>query len=142
MYIVHGQYTMPKTAPLLRIDLSSRVPAYEQIVGEVRALLVAGELAPGDPLPTVRQLAADLGVHHNTVAQAYRQLAEEGWLDLRRGRGARVLPRSGPRANPKAKDKFSRQLKRLVAEALASGVPANAVARELGIHARHFPARN
>lgn len=133
---------MTRTVPLLRIDLSSRVPAYEQIVGEIRTLLVAGELAPGDPLPTVRQLAADLGVHHNTVAQAYRQLAEEGWLDLRRGRGARVLPRSGPRANPKAKDKFSRQLKRLVAEALASGVPAKAVARELGVRARQFPARN
>lgn len=133
---------MAKTPPLLRIDLSSSVPAYQQIVGEIRALLVAGELAPGDPLPTVRQLAADLTVHHNTVAQAYRQLAEEGWLDLRRGCGARVLPRSGPRANPKAKDKFSRQLKQLVAEAVASGVPARAVARELGARARLFPRRN
>jgi GntR family transcriptional regulator len=128
--------------PILRIDLGSRVPAYEQIAGEMRALLVGGELHPGDALPPVRQLAMDLGVHHNTVAQAYRELAEEGWLDLRRGRGARVLPRSGPPPSSKAKESFSKQLRRLVAEAASSGVPAKVITRELGQRARNVPARH
>ena len=75
-------------SPILRIDLASAVPAYAQIAAQLRALLVAGELPPGRRLPPVRQLALDLGVHHNTVALSYRTLADEGWLDLRRGRGA------------------------------------------------------
>ncbi len=62
---------------MLRIDLASNVPVYEQIANALRADLVAGRFAPGDKLPTVRTLAIDLGIHHNTVAQAYRQLADE-----------------------------------------------------------------
>ena len=86
-----------KDAPVIRIDLAASVPAYRQIANAIRALLVAGAFPIGDPLPTVRQLAVDLGVHHNTVAEAYRVLSEEGWLDLRRRHGAIVLDRSRPR---------------------------------------------
>ncbi len=118
---------MNRTAPLLRIDLAARLPVYQQIVDGVRAMLVAGEFAPGDLLPTVRQLAADLGVHHNTVAEAYRVLAEEGWLDLKRGRGARVQPRRPPGPNPRAQASFARRLGELIAQALADGVPAKKV---------------
>ena len=75
-------------APPLRIALTANAPAYRQIVDAVRAVLVGGALRPGDQLPPVRQLALDLGVHFNTVAEAYRILAGEGWLDLRRQRGA------------------------------------------------------
>jgi GntR family transcriptional regulator len=123
--------------PLIQIDLSAQVPAYEQIAAEIRALLVSGELPAGAPLPTVRQLAADLTVHHNTVAQAYRILAGEGWLDLRRGRGARVVSRAkraGPAGN--AQRMFRMQLKRLLAKAAAEGISPNAIARQLALHAR------
>src|SRR6266478_1822573 len=60
---------------MLRIDLASRVPVYEQIANGLRAELVSGKFSPGEKLPTVRTLAINLGVHHNTVAEAYRQLA-------------------------------------------------------------------
>ena len=60
---------------MLQIDLGSTVPVYEQIANGLRAELVAGRFSPGAKLPTVRTLAIDLGVHHNTVAGAYRQLA-------------------------------------------------------------------
>jgi GntR family transcriptional regulator len=127
-----------KHAPVIQIDLSSRVPAYEQIAAEIRALLVAGELSPDAPLPTVRQLAVDLNVHHNTVAQAYRILAAEGWLDLRRGRGARVLPRSkASPTNPRAHRTFQSQLKHLLAKAVAEGLAPSAIARQLTLHARY-----
>lgn len=127
-----------KRAPLIQIDVASPVPAYEQIVGELRALLVTGELKAGAPLPSVRQLAMDLAVHHNTVAQAYRILAEEGWLDLRHGRGARVRPRSKPpRSNSSAHRAFESQLKRLLAKAVAEGLAPDLLAQELVQHARH-----
>jgi GntR family transcriptional regulator len=118
---------MARTAPLLRIDLDARLPVYQQIVDGLRALLVSGEFAPGDLLPTMRQLATDLGVHHNTVAEAYRILAEEGWLDLKRGRGARVQPRRAPGPTPRAHASFARRLRELIAQALADGVPAQEV---------------
>ena len=76
--------------PPLVIELhpASNVPAYRQIADAIRRHLVAGHLAPGALLPTSRQLALDLGVHFNTVAEAYRVLADEGWLELKRRRGA------------------------------------------------------
>ncbi|HKV05469.1 MAG TPA: GntR family transcriptional regulator [Candidatus Acidoferrales bacterium] len=112
----------------LRIDLASPRPVYDQIVSGLRAVLVAREFAPGDRLPTVRRLATDLGVHHNTVAESYRVLAEEGWLDLRRGRGAVVLGRREPRPTPRAKQGFGQRLEELVAKAITDGVPRSAIA--------------
>jgi GntR family transcriptional regulator len=115
---------------ILRIDLASAVPAYVQIIAQLRALLVSGELPPGQKLPPVRQLALDLGVHHNTVALAYRTLADEAWLDLRRGRGAVVVERRERRPSSQAKSEFSRRLEALVAKAAADGLSPQAVARE------------
>jgi GntR family transcriptional regulator len=122
---------MKESAPVLKIDLGSPEAAYEQITSGLRTLLVAGEFRPGGQLPTVRQLAMDLGVHHNTVAEAYRILAEEGWLDLKRGRGATVVERPRPHATPEAHAKFARRLQELVARAIAEGIPGAAIVREL-----------
>jgi DNA-binding transcriptional regulator YhcF (GntR family) len=123
-------------APILRIDLASAVPAYAQIAAQLRALLVSGELPPGRRLAPVRQLALDLGVHHNTVALAYRTLADEGWLDLRRGRGAVVVERRERRPSSQAKTEFSLRLEALVAKAAADGLSPQAVAREFDALAR------
>ncbi|HUE02659.1 MAG TPA: GntR family transcriptional regulator [Bryobacteraceae bacterium] len=130
-----------KTAPALKIDLASPESAYEQIATGLRTLLVAGEFRPGAQLPTVRQLAMDLGVHHNTVAEAYRILAQEGWLDLKRRRGATVLERPRPEATPEARAKFVRRLQELAARATAEGVPAAAIVRELGDLTRKLRTR-
>ena len=108
--------------------MASDTPAYEQIVSGLRAVLVAREFEPGSQLPTVRQLAVDLGVHHNTVAEAYRVLAAEGWLELRRGRGAVVLTRLAPKPAAGAQEKFSRSLRELVAKAITEGLPGTAIA--------------
>lgn len=115
----------------LTVDLASEVPVYRQIVSALRAHLVGGDLAPGSLLPSVRELALDLGVHHNTVAEAYRLLAEEGWLDLRRRRGALVLDRARPEPEPEAREGFRRHLGELVAEARAKGLQKRALAAEL-----------
>lgn len=63
---------------IVRLDPSSAVPVYEQIVDAVVRGIADGSLVPGSRLPTVRQLAGDLGVATNTVAKAYRQLEAEG----------------------------------------------------------------
>jgi GntR family transcriptional regulator len=108
----------------LRIDLDSVVPAYRQIVDGIRILLVSGKLAPGSELPSVRRMALDLGVHFNTVAEAYRTLADEGWLDLRHGRGAKVVTRDAPKASSQQLEDFGHRLRALTAEMLAKGAPA------------------
>jgi DNA-binding transcriptional regulator YhcF (GntR family) len=69
---------------IVTINVDSDVPVYRQIVDALRPMFIEDKLVPGDLLPPVRQLAADPGVHFKTVAEAYRLLAEEGWLDLRR----------------------------------------------------------
>src|SRR4051794_14213114 len=114
------------------LDLESHTPAYRQIANDLRRHLVEERLKPGDLLPPVRQLALDLGVHFNTVADAYRILAEEGWLDLKRRRGALVLQRSQPDvADPARRASFSRRLRELVAEVQSAGISVSHIAREL-----------
>jgi GntR family transcriptional regulator len=116
----------------IRIDVASPVPVYRQIGDAIRALLVAGSLKPGDLLPPVRQLGIDLAVHFNTVAEAYRTLSDEGWLDLKRGRGATVIDRPAPRrAPPEAARRFAQRMRELVAASRAEGMPATAIALEL-----------
>jgi len=74
----------------IQLDFRSGQPIYMQIVEQVRQLIVRGELKPGDQLPTVRQLAADLRVNFNTVARAYRLLDEAGLISTQHGRGTYV----------------------------------------------------
>ena len=106
----------------LQIDHASNTPVYRQITDELRTRLVSGQLPPGTRLPPVRQLAADLTVHHNTVAQAYRQLAAEGWLSLKRGRGVQVIPRNTLNATPEDEAWFTQRLTDLLAKAKARGL--------------------
>jgi DNA-binding transcriptional regulator YhcF (GntR family) len=117
---------------ILRIDLKSPVPVYRQIVDAIRILLVNGELNPGDSLPPVRRLALDLGVHFNTVAEAYRTLEEEGWLEIGRRSGARVVSRAvSNHCDPETGEAFQRRLREMAAEVEAHGFPRNRIAREL-----------
>ena len=116
---------------LLRIDMDAGDPVWRQIADQIRSLLVSGRLKPGARLATVRELAVDLGVNHNTVAEAYRQLAAEGFLELDRRAGAVVVERDAPRARAGELEKFARRIRALVAEARAAGVPESALRRVL-----------
>ncbi len=121
---------MGSSKKVIRIDLSSPIPVYRQIADQIRAMLVAREFSPGERLPTVRQVAVDLGVNHNTVAEAYRNLAEEGWLSLERGRGALVVSRTTPSPSPKARSAFGQRLRDLIAQVRAAGVSPQAIRSE------------
>jgi GntR family transcriptional regulator len=124
--------------PILRIDLGSSTPVYRQIVDSLRALLVHGAFAPGERLPTVREMAVDLGVNHNTVTEAYRLLAEEGWLDLKRHHGATVILRPTQRAEPARQEDFVQRLRELAARAVADGVDKEEVAKLLNALAENL----
>jgi GntR family transcriptional regulator len=111
----------------VRIDVGGGDPVWRQIADQIRAHLVAGRLAPGTRLATVRELALDLGVNHNTVATAYNKLAEEGFLRLVRGVGAEVVEREAPRAGKGEQQRFTSRLSVLLAEARAAGLSPSAL---------------
>jgi GntR family transcriptional regulator len=115
---------------VLRIDPSSTTPVYRQIVDGLRVALVKGEIAAGATLPPVRRLALDLGVHFNTVAQAYRALAQEGWLEISARGGAQVQKRPLPTAT-QDDAALRRRLEVVIAQLQALGVRPARLAREL-----------
>ena len=83
----------------ISVDLGSATPPYEQIRAQVASLIALGALAPGTRLPTVRSLAADLGIAAGTVARAYRELEQAGLIETRRRNGTVVAGTLGA-ANP------------------------------------------
>jgi GntR family transcriptional regulator len=117
--------------PVLRIDPASSAPLVRQIVDQLRIPLVDGSLRPGTVLPPVRRLATDLAVHFNTVAEAYRQLASEGWLNLRQGRGATVVERESPAPSRREITGYRQRLRELVSQMRAQGVSPARIAAEL-----------
>jgi GntR family transcriptional regulator len=78
----------------LVVDESLEIPPYRQIVEQLRAAIERNELTSGTSLPTVRQLAGDLGIAPNTVARAYAELQNEGWLASDGRRGTRVAAKT------------------------------------------------
>lgn len=74
----------------ISVNLGSATPPYEQIRAQVSSLIALGTLAPGTRLPTVRSLAADLGIAAGTVARAYKELEQSGLIETRRRNGTVV----------------------------------------------------
>jgi GntR family transcriptional regulator len=118
-------------SPQIRVNLASSVPVVRQIVDSIRVLLVDGQLEIGAVLPSTRRMAIELGIHFNTVAEAYRELAGEGWLDLKHGRGAVVMKRGAPAPTSGQLTEFRERLRQLAAHMQASGIAPRVIAREL-----------
>ncbi len=74
----------------ISVDLRSATPPYEQIRAQISALIATGTLRSGSRLPTVRSLAADLGIAAGTVARAYKELEGAGLIESRRRNGTVV----------------------------------------------------
>jgi GntR family transcriptional regulator len=77
---------------IIELDMTKDMPIYEQLKQQIVAGIVRGKLQPGEPMPSVRQLAADLSINLHTVAKAYGQLKDEGYLMVHRSRGVIVNP--------------------------------------------------
>ncbi|MBN1589574.1 MAG: GntR family transcriptional regulator [Pirellulales bacterium] len=82
--------------PILQfvVHPSSGLPIYRQIMDQVGALVAGGRIAPGELLPSVRQMAAELQVNMMTVSKAYARLEADGLIERVRGKGMRVRPPS------------------------------------------------
>jgi DNA-binding transcriptional regulator YhcF (GntR family) len=78
----------------IRVDTTSPVPPYEQLRTQIRVMVTSGALARGTRLPTIRQLAGDLGLAVNTVGRAYRELESEGLIETRGRHGTVVTGKS------------------------------------------------
>ena len=112
---------------MIRIQLDAAVPLTEQLVTELRGAIARGELSPGDPLPSVRQLAGDLGINLNTVSRAYRLLEETGLVSTRRGRGTHVT--AAREATPQLDTAGLRaRVRALLADARLAALPREQVA--------------
>jgi GntR family transcriptional regulator len=106
----------------IELDLQSEVPIYTQLVEQFIEGMANGQLKPGDPLPSVRSLAADLGINLHTVNKAYQVLKQEGFLQVHRKQGVVVQSGSMPGVTSDYETKLSRQLKSLAAEATVRGM--------------------
>lgn len=80
---------------IVQIDTKSPLPAYQQIVHEIKLEIIAGRLKHGDPMPSIRDLAKLLKLNPNTVAKAYYTLEEEGFIETRPGSRSRVRYQQG-----------------------------------------------
>jgi GntR family transcriptional regulator len=120
-----------------QIDPRSPTPLYAQIASRLKVAIASGELAPGDSLPSVRQLAARIRVNPATVVQAYRDLETEGFVDMRQGAGTFVLDiQADTRASERAKQAVA-LVRRMVADAGRLGLSTkelvSAIERELEV---------
>lgn len=104
---------------ILSIDENDRRPIYQQIADEIRLLIARGELTENSALPSVRQLAGDLGVNLNTVATAYRELQADGLLAIKHGAGAVV---ASNRMIEKTEETLRKPLRSALAQLFLAGL--------------------
>jgi GntR family transcriptional regulator len=119
------------------IDPRSPTPLYAQIAERIRVGIAAGELSAGDPLPSVRQLAARLRVNPATVVQAYRDLEQDGFVEMRQGAGTFVRDVPADRRSRERARRAVQLVRRLIADAGRLGIPSQelavAIEQELGV---------
>jgi len=114
------------------IDPRSPTPLYEQIAARIRVAVAAGDLSPGDALPSVRKLARDLRVNPATVVQAYRDLAADGFVEMRHGQGTFIQEVSPFLMDEERATRAQELVRRLLEDAARLGVGADEVARAFG----------
>src|SRR3989442_15664499 len=107
----------------LRLDPSSAVPIYAQIVEQVRSLVASRALRAGDQLPSVRDLAASIRVNRNTAAKAYQLLETEGVVETRQGHGCFITDAVPRWSREERTRRIERSLDRALVEALHLEIP-------------------
>lgn len=119
----------------MRIVISNRsgVPIYEQIKGQIKEAILAGELEADELLPSIRQLARDLKVSVITTTRAYSDLEQEGFITNVPGKGCYVLPRNLELARENALFKMEEALSAAIAAAKAEGITTDEVIETLKV---------
>lgn len=107
---------------ILELDLQSETPIYMQIKNEIMRGIALGRLATGDALPSVRALAADLGINMHTVNKAYQLLKQDGFILIHRQKGVVVNPEGMPEADVDFEKRLVANLQPLIVESLCRGM--------------------
>jgi len=108
---------------LLQIDHHSGQPIYRQVIEQIRRQIVARQLREGQPLPSVRDLAAQLRVNPMTISKAYSLLEMDGWLERRRGVGLFIAAFRKDKAGRTKTDMLEDALTKAVVTAIQIGIP-------------------
>ncbi|NJC23206.1 DNA-binding transcriptional regulator YhcF (GntR family) [Arthrobacter pigmenti] len=117
------------------IDVESATPPYDQIRSQIASLIAVGSLTPGMRLPTVRNLASDLGVAPGTVGRAYKELETAGLIESRRRNGTVVSAHGAARSgNPDASAEVSAAVVHLIQTARRAGMDNDTLLRLVEAH--------
>lgn len=106
----------------IKLDLEATEPIYTQLKNQIIAGIAKKDIAPGEGLPSVRSLAADIGINLHTVNKAYQQLKQEGFILIHRQKGVVVNPEGVPKADTAYMDQLKHTIHPLVAESVCRGV--------------------
>ena len=111
----------------LKINPADATPVYAQMMQQIKYNIAAGTLKPGDRLPTVRELAAQLTVNPNTVLKVYSELEHEGIVFSQKGRGIFVAEAARTLSEKDRAALLSERSRALAAEAIHLGLPLSRV---------------
>jgi GntR family transcriptional regulator len=122
-----------------RIRADSTTPIYEQIASQLTFAVAAGDLPPGELVPSVRDLAAELVVNPNTVQRAYTELERDGILESRRGLGMAVTTDAPKLCRNQRRTRIVARIRETLREASAAGLTLDDVTK---LVADEWPRRN
>ena len=105
---------------IINLDMTSNIPIYVQLRNEIVMGIGRGELKNGEGLPTVRQMAEDIGVNNMTVNKAYTILKNEGYIEIDRRHGAKINPALD--TSKEFKEKLESELELIIAESGIKGI--------------------
>lgn len=115
------------------LNNSSMVPIYEQLMCQIKAAVISGEISGGDALPSVRTLAAELRISALTVKKAYDKLEEEGFVVTVHGKGSYIVETGTQLAAEAIRLAAEKKLDEALTEALASGMSKDEIRRLIDI---------
>lgn len=104
------------------IDIEGPVPLFSQLMAQIKQAVIDGRVNPGDPLPSIRQLANDLDVNNKTVAKAYRLLERDSVLQAKGYRGSFIHPDAKANCDINLNELTTSKLTTTITELKALGV--------------------
>jgi GntR family transcriptional regulator len=116
----------------ITIDIDDPQPQFEQLIEQIKAAVTAGTLKPGDPLPSIRQLANDLELNNKTVAKAYKLLERDSVIETKGYRGTFVHPKAKVNCKFNLQEWTSRKLDEVIGELRGAGVTDSEIRNAFG----------
>ena len=112
---------------LLSIDENDPRPIYLQLMNQIKEQVSRGAVGPGDELPSVRDLAGTLNINLHTVRAAYTRLRQEGIIELRLGRRARIARVPAGPPTPRTGQSIATRFREVINDAVLSGLDQTAI---------------